>query len=112
MARYYKEEDLRDKVKDSANHMDPTCGMDYISRVFTELDELNARGKIYDIEDDSAFRPQAEWVGGEIPKTCSACGNDWDDYIDGGSSVWYTGGLPNYCPNCGARMRTKYEERQ
>ena len=48
----------------------------------------------------SAEAVQGEWVG---LAECSVCGKQADDFIDG-----YVDGieyLPNYCPNCGARMK-------
>ena len=53
-------------------------------------------------------RKKGEWIAyGDIPKTCSCCHEDWDKYVEW--DVWYHDELPNFCPNCGADMRTKAE---
>lgn len=48
----------------------------------------------------SAYAVQGEWIG---LAECSVCGKQALDFING-----YVEGieyLPNYCPNCGARMK-------
>lgn len=51
-------------------------------------------------------RKKGKWLGdGDIPKTCPYCHEDWDKYVNG--DVWYSGELPNYCPNCGERIVTE-----
>ena len=52
----------------------------------------------------SADRPQGEWIGYEVPSECSVCGHCWDEYVLG-QDIWYDGSVPNYCPNCGCRMK-------
>ena len=52
----------------------------------------------------SADRPQGEWIGYEIPSECSVCGHHWDEYVFG-QELWHDGSVPNYCPNCGAKMK-------
>ena len=42
----------------------------------------------------------------DVPTYCSVCGHSWDEYIHG-SEIWYTGDLPYFCPNCGAKMETE-----
>ena len=47
-------------------------------------------------------RKKGKWNrDGEIPNTCSVCGEDWDKYVEG-QDIWYTGEIPNFCPNCGS----------
>ena len=49
-------------------------------------------------------RKKGKWIkDGEIPNTCSVCGEDWDKYVEG-QDIWYTGEIPNFCPNCGCQM--------
>lgn len=40
----------------------------------------------------------------DVPNECSECGEYWDKYVYG-QEIWYTGEVPNFCPNCGADMR-------
>ena len=49
---------------------------------------------------------KGKWIAyGDIPKTCPYCHEDWDKYVYG--DVWYSGELPNFCPNCGERIVTE-----
>ena len=49
-------------------------------------------------------RAEGEWIGYEIPSECSVCGHHWDEYVSG-QELWHDGSVPNYCPNCGAKMK-------
>ena len=60
----------------------------------------------------SADRPKGEWIDeaneydasfGIHDYICSNCNHYADDHI--GGHMWYTMYKPNYCPNCGARMK-------
>ena len=53
---------------------------------------------------DITDRPQGEWIGYEVPSECSVCGHCWDEYVLG-QDIWYDGSVPNFCPNCGCRMK-------
>lgn len=45
-----------------------------------------------------------EWEGFD-GKTCSACKLPWDKYLQDNANDWgYFDPMPDYCPNCGARM--------
>ncbi len=55
---------------------------------------------------------RGEWIYSEPWKTvktkCSLCGHDFTEYICG--YEWEeTGDLPNFCPNCGAKMMKEAE---
>lgn len=64
------------------------------------LKEAYEQGK----RDARTEREKGKWIAnGDIHKECPFCGEDWDKYVFG--EVWYTGELPNFCPNCGADMR-------
>ena len=94
-------------------------GKPYYSIIYLEFDENgvghNFEGySSYDLDTISDYlkmyfnigQPKQEngkWIGiGDIPETCSFCGEDWSKYIIG--DKWYTGEMPNFCPNCGAKM--------
>ena len=48
-------------------------------------------------------RPHGKWIGGgDYPRVCSVCGEEWDQYVSG--TIWYDG-VPDFCPSCGADMR-------
>lgn len=57
----------------------------------------------------SAEPKHGEWIGGDVPSECSVCGEYWDYKYVEGQEIWYTGELPNFCPNCGADMRGEDE---
>lgn len=45
----------------------------------------------------------------DIPTICSECGHKYTEYVYG--YEWEeTGDLPNFCPNCGAKMRAETAE--
>lgn len=45
-----------------------------------------------------------EWIG----NTCSACDMNWDENMVNNADDWgYFEPMPDFCPNCGAKMRTK-----
>ena len=45
-----------------------------------------------------------EWIG----NTCNACGMNWDENMVNNADDWgYFEPMPDFCPNCGAKMRTK-----
>ena len=55
-------------------------------------------------------RKKGKWNrNGDIPKTCSVCGEDWDKYVEG-QEIWYTGEIPNFCPNCGSYNEGEEDE--
>jgi hypothetical protein len=52
-------------------------------------------------------RKRGKWILDDdgIPAICSECGTNWmDDYVDS-RELYFTGKIPNFCPNCGADMR-------
>lgn len=64
------------------------------------------------IEDlPSMDKPRGKWIGYEVPSKCSVCGHDWDEYISG-QEIWYDGTVPNFCPNCGAYMSGRDDEKE
>ena len=73
-------EELNRKVNDGREN-DTICTSDVLRRI-------NAL--------PSADRPTGEWVGDK----CSICGTE---------RAWY-GEQPNYCPDCGAKMRGENSE--
>ena len=77
-----------------------------LSKVY-DMDNDNLVVDIKDIENAPSVEPsraEGEWVGYEIPSECSVCGHHWDEYVSG-QELWHDGSVPNYCPNCGAKMR-------
>ena len=67
--------------------------------------KLNSKGMPnFSTAVEVADRPQGEWKGYEIPSECSVCGHHWDEYVFG-QELWHDGSVPNYCPNCGAKMK-------
>lgn len=57
-----------------------------------------------------ADRPKGEWeiIDAEDGKIwnciCTECGHDPQEYIGGTENWWLRKPLPNFCPNCGARI--------
>ena len=96
-------------------------------RVQLQIGLVNRKGKMmFDIgldlqkafdegyEKGKADRPQGEWIDeadkydasfGIHDYRCSNCNSYADEYI--GGHEWYTAGKPNFCPYCGADMRSK-----
>ena len=63
------------------------------------------------IEGAPTIEPKrGEWKGGDVLTNCSICGEAWDLKYLGGQEMWYTGELPNFCPNCGCRMKGADDE--
>ena len=73
------------------------------------IDGWVLKGKTSYVGFNFADRPQGEWIGYEIPSECSVCGHHWDEYVFG-QELWHDGSVPNYCPNCGARMKGADDE--
>ena len=72
--------------------------------------KLNSKGMPnFSTAVEVADRPQGEWIGYEVPSECSVCGHHWDEYVFG-QDIWHDGSVPNYCPNCGARMKGADDE--
>ena len=71
----------------------------------TLIDAINAIKSIPTIEPK-----RGRWIGGDVLTNCSICGEAWDLKYLGGQEMWYTGELPNFCPNCGADMREREGE--
>ena len=44
------------------------------------------------------------WIEDNNDDVCSVCGNECSDFVEGCDGIKYTKYLPNYCPNCGAKM--------
>lgn len=78
---------------------------DVIEAVISELEGTSLDG----FKNAPTIEPERkkwEWIAyGDIAKTCPYCHEDWDKYVNG--DVWYSGELPNYCPNCGERILTE-----
>ena len=77
-----------------------------LSKVY-DMDNDNLVVDLKDIEDAPSVVPsraEGEWVGYEIPSECSVCGHHWDEYVSG-QELWHDGSVPNFCPNCGAKMK-------
>lgn len=83
-------------------------GKDLISRK-DAIDALSTpHGILYPIrtiEDLPSVQPErkkGKWLmADDIPSICSNCGANWiDDYVDG-RELYFTGKIPNFCPNCG-----------
>lgn len=75
---------------------------------YAALAELDPRSYEYKaVKELPSVVPKAkegEWIGYEVPSECSVCGHHWDEYISG-QDIWHDGSVPNYCPNCGAKMK-------
>lgn len=56
-------------------------------------------------------RKKGKWIlDDNTPAICSECGANWiDDYVDS-SELYFTGKIPNYCPNCGSDNRGEQDE--
>lgn len=75
------------------------------------LNNIEAYMHDFDVTEEEAIkaleRKKGRWTKKEeyldTPTVCSLCGHEYVEYVEGWE--WEeTGDLPNYCPNCGARM--------
>ena len=75
-------------------------------------DELYAViGQIVNMPSEQSDREKGKWlIADDIPSICSNCRANWiDDYVDS-SELYFTGKIPNYCPNCGSDNRGEQDE--
>lgn len=87
---------------------------EYVS-VFKKSDNKDIKGYI---EHQPTIEPKrGEWIDeadkydasfGIHDYRCSNCNSYADEYISG--HEWYTAGKPNFCPNCGAKMKGANDE--
>ena len=54
----------------------------------------------------SAQPKRGQWIddGSELGCQCSQCGKTLDEYINCGTEYMTLTEIPNFCPNCGAKM--------
>ena len=72
---------------------------------FTQIAEWLEELKAYRVAD----RPQGEWIAKDGVFYCSCCGNDSAGLSEDDVYV-YEVPLPNYCQDCGARMKGADDE--
>ena len=83
---------------------------DALEEIFRKTYKVDDKGVICAVIDEAPTveaEPvrHGEWLPkcADVPSICSVCGEDWDEFTYG-QDKWYTGGLPKYCPHCGAKM--------
>lgn len=57
-------------------------------------------------------RKKGKWLLNDdgTPAICSECGTNWiNDYVDS-RELYFTGKIPNYCPNCGSDNRGEQDD--
>lgn len=76
-------------------------------------DELYAViGQIVNMPSEQSDRKRGKWILDDdgIPAICSECGTNWmDDYVDS-RELYFTGKIPNFCPNCGNDNRGEQDD--
>jgi len=52
-------------------------------------------------------RKTGRWIpdGSELGIKCNKCGKSFSDYVNAGTGYMFLEETPNFCPNCGRKLR-------